>query len=49
MSYSVTNKFEKYKVPSQVENSARTWDKAEIYKTTYFMNNAKNVFHILLI
>ena len=47
MCFSVSNKFEKYKVPPQVENSARTWDNAEIYKTTYFQNNAKNVYRIV--
>ena len=47
MCFSVSNKFEKYKVPPKVENSARTWDNAEIYKTTYFQNNAKNVYRIV--
>lgn len=49
MCYSVINKFEKYKVPPQTEKSAHTWDNAELYKTSYFQQNAKNVFYTNLI
>lgn len=43
MSFSVVNKFEKYKVPQATENSARVWDNGELYKTSYLCQSLKNV------
>ena len=43
MSYSVDKKFDRYKVTSETEKSAHTWDDAELYKTSYFQESAKNV------
>ena len=36
-------KFDKYKVTSDTEKSAHTWDDAELYKTSYYQESAKNV------
>ena len=43
MSYSVEKKFDKYKVTSDTEKSAHTRDDAELYKTSYYQESAKNV------
>lgn len=42
MSYTVRDKFAVYKVSPSTEQSARTWDNAELYKTSYFQQSAKN-------
>lgn len=44
MAYCVDNKFAKYKVTPSTESSAHTWDNAELYKTSYLQQSAKNVF-----
>jgi hypothetical protein len=42
MSYTVRDKFAVYKVSPSTEQSARTWDNAELYKTSYFQQSANN-------
>ena len=48
MSYSVDKKFDRYKVTSDTEKSAHTWDDAELYKTSYFQESSKNVYILLI-
>lgn len=43
MAYCTTNKFAKYKVNPETEKSAKVWDNAELYKTSYFKMSEKNV------
>ena len=47
MAYCVDNKFAKYKVTPSTESSVHTWDSAELYKTSYLQQSAKNVFFII--
>ena len=48
MSYSVEDKFAKYKVTPETDLSAHTWDNAELYKTSYLQQSAKNVYYYIL-
>ena len=48
MSYCVDNKFAKYQVTPATERSAHTWDNAELYKTSYLQQSAKNVYNNMI-
>lgn len=43
MSYTIINKFLKFKVEPSTELSAKVWYIKELYKTNYYLLNGKNV------
>lgn len=45
MSYTIEDKFGKFRVSQSVENSAHIWDNAELFKSSYDLMSAKNVSH----
>lgn len=48
MSYTLEDKFAKFHVSPAVEQSARTWTDAELFKSSYFQQITKNVLYYFL-